>query len=501
MKILYKKVFAFLKEELNLLIPQLNLDIKLILTLFLIFFSHFLSRIFEITQPSLWLDEVHSVFYAQQNISVVKATGKWDINPPGYMLVLHYWVKYFGVSVLSIRSMSLFFGALSGVILFLFSKRFLNLRTAYIVSVFYILSYQIFYYSLEARTYTFNIFLVLWTSYLLFSIIEKPSWLKSLLIGILFGYMFYTHYLLGFVIVIQGLFMIIYSFKNIKYLLAVATGSLIILIDWIDRIIQIFIKKTGTTSHQTWIPNPKIADLKNAFLNVFNNSTTLMYVFIVILTLTLSLLIIQRKKIIDINFKMSSFLLIMGPGVIFLHFFMSEVTPMWLFRYFIHMLPFLLLFIFYLISLLPFRSIYIYISLLPVAFYMFYVTDYHKPSNMNYQKAVEYLKGNRTDESVVIQQPAYFGNFFTYYYNIEYFKKYNDYKKLIKSESIYLLDDSTGLNTIIQNKPKEIFLLTSLLEWTDPKRTILNTLQTEYNMVEFRTDFQGLSYRRFKIKD
>ncbi len=58
---------------------------------------------------SLWRDEAFSVWITQDSLGeVIRRTGG-DFNPPLYYILLHFWMRIFGRSEVTLRSLSLVF--------------------------------------------------------------------------------------------------------------------------------------------------------------------------------------------------------------------------------------------------------------------------------------------------------------------------------------------------------------------------------------------------------
>ncbi|MEM4723700.1 MAG: glycosyltransferase family 39 protein [Candidatus Hadarchaeum sp.] len=67
-------------------------------------------RLFRIEAQSLWNDEGTSVALAARDLGAITRGAANDIHPPLYYYVLHLWIKLFGNSELSVRSLSALLG-------------------------------------------------------------------------------------------------------------------------------------------------------------------------------------------------------------------------------------------------------------------------------------------------------------------------------------------------------------------------------------------------------
>ena len=100
-----------------------------------VFFANLFFKLVNITTEPIWYDECFSIFHSQADFDEIITVSMWDINPPFFNLYLHIWIKLFGISELSMRLVPAIFSALTGGVLFLFLKRYVELRAAITASV------------------------------------------------------------------------------------------------------------------------------------------------------------------------------------------------------------------------------------------------------------------------------------------------------------------------------------------------------------------------------
>ncbi len=110
-------------------------------------------RLYRLDGQSLWYDEGTSVALAQHSIATIIHSAALDIHPPLYYIVLHYWVRLFGVSEFAVRLLS----ALAGVgvvwLVYLIGRRLQGSTIGLWAAFFAALSPFLVYYSQEARMY------------------------------------------------------------------------------------------------------------------------------------------------------------------------------------------------------------------------------------------------------------------------------------------------------------------------------------------------------------
>jgi len=125
----------------------------------------------------LWEDEVYSLHTTSQNINyAIKQSYNFEGQPPFYFILLTIWRKISG-SLFFARTLSLTFSLFSGIIIYKLSRIFLDNRLALISAILFLMNPAIVYFSLEARLYSFIIFLSLSSLYLFYKyyLCESPK--------------------------------------------------------------------------------------------------------------------------------------------------------------------------------------------------------------------------------------------------------------------------------------------------------------------------------------
>lgn len=110
-----------------------------------------LLRTYHLGTPSLWLDEMFSVFIAKSSdLNSIF----WDANPFLYYLLLKIWHPLTGDQEFSLRFLSVLFSCLTGIVLYFFSKKETEQTTSLILLFlwcFFPISIQ---YAQEVRMYS-----------------------------------------------------------------------------------------------------------------------------------------------------------------------------------------------------------------------------------------------------------------------------------------------------------------------------------------------------------
>ena len=91
--------------------------VRYLLPFFLVLFNFLLKRI-GLTTNSIALDEPFSIYVAQFDVTKIIQYLSSGNNPPLFEIILHYWIKFFGIKASSVRFLSCLFSALTALYVF-----------------------------------------------------------------------------------------------------------------------------------------------------------------------------------------------------------------------------------------------------------------------------------------------------------------------------------------------------------------------------------------------
>lgn len=188
--------------------------IKHEIVLFFILILGLVLRLKDLGKPTLWFDEVVSVYNAGKNIAAIIEA---EVNlPPVYNIFLHFWIGFFGKSEFAVRFPSLLFGL--GIVFFIYKlagklfSRKIGLLSAFIATI---APYQV-YYSQETRMYSLVTLLCLLASYSFLKAIEDKKNKFWVLYIVFLTLSFYTHYYALSMSLFHGLFLLFFWKKEKK---------------------------------------------------------------------------------------------------------------------------------------------------------------------------------------------------------------------------------------------------------------------------------------------
>lgn len=167
----------------------------------------FALRIYRLPDQSLWYDEALSVYYAGQPLREALAGISGSDHPPLHSLLLHFWMAVAGRSEFAVRYPSLWWGVLSGALLYRLGTQLFDKSTGLLVVVLLAVSPLHVWYSQEARMYSLALALSLGVMLALQAVIARREasswpWAGYVLVGAL---ALYTHFYTSFVLIFANL--------------------------------------------------------------------------------------------------------------------------------------------------------------------------------------------------------------------------------------------------------------------------------------------------------
>jgi len=102
---------------------------------------------------SLWGDEAWAATLAIKPIWEIIKIVSHDTSPPLYYLFLHFWIKIFGTSEATIRSLSFLFFLITAWIVFLIGQYLWDKKTGFLASLLTLTNPFLFIYAFEGRMY------------------------------------------------------------------------------------------------------------------------------------------------------------------------------------------------------------------------------------------------------------------------------------------------------------------------------------------------------------
>ena len=224
-------------------------------------------RLHNLGGESLWLDEASSVKYAQLNFFHIFS--QYKETPPLYYIFLHWWIRFFGISEVSVRLPSAIFGFFSIFMMYKIGKQLFDDNTGIISAFLMAFSGFHIYYSQEARTYSLSVLLTVMSMYFFISLFDKMSHKRLL------GYMLssllliYSHIYGLFIIIAQNIYFISRWFlvhedrrPNVKKWIFIQSLLILLFTPWVGILLGV----AARVEKGYWLQTPHISTLISTFL-------------------------------------------------------------------------------------------------------------------------------------------------------------------------------------------------------------------------------------------
>ncbi|NIO71640.1 MAG: hypothetical protein GTN71_22070, partial [Anaerolineae bacterium] len=171
-------------------------------------------RFYRLDGQSLWADEGNSVALAGRSLAEITYGAAYDIHPPLYYYLLHFWVRPFGTSEFAVRSLSAVIGILLVGLTFLIGRRLFDPWVGLVAAFLSAISPFQVYYSQEARMYILLAALSALSIYFLLRFMEAEAadtgrqqplslWAGFYILATVLA--LYTHYSFPFVLLVENL--------------------------------------------------------------------------------------------------------------------------------------------------------------------------------------------------------------------------------------------------------------------------------------------------------
>lgn len=133
---------------------------------------------------SSYFDEGFTSYLARFSPLEIAHYTALDVHPPLYYIVLHYWQQLVGINVFGLRFLSVLWGVVAIVFVFLIARRWFGRASAWSTLFFVILSPLFIRYSEAMRMYTMALAIVAAATYLLILLSDTQTRRRKLLWGI-----------------------------------------------------------------------------------------------------------------------------------------------------------------------------------------------------------------------------------------------------------------------------------------------------------------------------
>lgn len=479
--------------------------IKYYIPIFLVLINVFIKS-FYIENESISHDEPFTIYHAQFDFFEMIDFLKNYNNPPLFEVVLHFWIKFFGISVNSVRVLPILFSSFSVFFIYKIGKDFFSEKIAIVSSVLFTFSRMQIWYAHDCRVYSLFLLLTVISFYLFFKLLKdgRLSKINFVYLIIVNSLIIYAHYFGMFVWFLQGLIVVTFHLKN-KYILKTFFAMILFCsITYVPQILTLLERFTVSAKGGTWLKAPSGLESIYNMIWTFCNAP-------VVTVLSIGLLIVGLVKFIGFSDRK-----IQNPFVkyvifwfvipFFLMFFISYKIPMFLDRYLIFLTPAFYLLLAVSVSFL-FNKKTIYYSVYFVLITSFVISSSLNPDKKrNVKDAVNFIQSRKNNRTIVLVCSPDFMTNFAYYYNQNYFKQieqgkeYEKLEYLLRQDNIYFINhlDASIVNKI--NEFDKIIYFDAGADFSSPNNFIKQDLMSNFKLIDEKFYFELFYIYTFTIK-
>ena len=186
-------------------------------TLALVAFSAVLLNA-NIVSRSLWTDEQTSFDFSDGSLSAIIHRTATDVHPPLYYIMLHFWMELFGRTEYAARALSTLFGALAVAAIVGVGTLISGLRLGRLAGALLAVSPHWILCASMIRWYSLAAFLALLSTWSFLQAIRSKQasyWVAYVVVSAI---LLYTHYLPISVLLVHGLFLLLFGGRDRKML-------------------------------------------------------------------------------------------------------------------------------------------------------------------------------------------------------------------------------------------------------------------------------------------
>lgn len=434
-------------------------------------------KFYYLAQESIYGDEAYSIFHAQKSLAELTDVFLHDQNPPLHIVLLHFWMQTFGVTDISAKAFSVILSVFCGIVLFVFANRFLNKQIAIIVSVLFLFSNPQLFYSHEIRTYALVELLCIASFYFYFKLLKGPDKKTIILLAITNLMLLFSHYLTIFIFITQ--FICVWMFykqnkKGVGYYILSQLLVIIIFIPWL-KVLFANLPQRGSF----WLTAPHFGELK-WFIFMLNGNEWLFTIFSVIILSSLLMVIFNKRfnffrETFDIKIYIVFLLWYLLP--IALDYWVAQYTPVFLGRYFLYSTLGLFLLLAYIIGNLNTNNIIRICLFIPILWSLIAAFDARPEKEDEWKSIVPKVKKLQNKKTVIYVSASYKYKEFSFYYDIEAFKDYNNTMQRLFDQNVFCSKEGPyGWEKVNLDSVDQVLFVQSHSQFEDPAGTIRQSI-------------------------
>lgn len=458
--------------------------------LLILFLLNVVLKCLYLTTESVSHDEPFTMYHAQFSFSELVGYLKNYNNPPLFELILHAWIKVFGISELSVRVLPMLFSSASVIWIYLIGRDFFNTRVAVLASLLFTFSTMQIWYAHDCRVYSLFLLLTLISFYLFFTLLKQGSLFRklSLVLVLVNVLLIYAHYFGLFVWLLQGLILLAFHARHKKLLLhftGMMLGSSLL---YLPQVLSLYERFSDSAAKGTWLKPPSGLESLYNMIWSFSNAPVIAVLCITLLLAALAkfLILAKHQKLQEPVLYLCIWFIVPFFGM----FLLSYKIPMFLDRYLIYITPaFYLLLAVSLSFLLPGKKAFYTGSVLLIAGFLF-SASLNPSKKRAVRETVDFIISRKDPATLVLICPPEFMTTFAYYYKRGYFQQtergseYGRLIHLLEDDQVFFINAMSPGLLQKANQYKRIIYLDAAADFTFPGNHIKDGLLKNYTLKE-----------------
>lgn len=459
-----------------------------------------------LTSQSISLDEPFTIYHAQFDFWNLIGYLKNYNNPPLFEILLHFWIKLFGITEVSVRILPMLFSSFSVLFIYKIGKVFFDIKTAIVSSILFTFSNIQLFYAHDCRVYSLFLLLTVVSFYYFFKLLKDGSLPIICLITYILSNILivYAHYFGFFIWGLESLIIVLYYRKNLQVTILFVKVFLFSILCYAPYILILYQRFFESAKNGTYLEVPNgFESIYNMIWSFTNTPVVTVITLIIITSCLVKFFFFTQKQIIN---PYAKYVIIWFTVPFIFMFIVSYKVPMFVDRYLIYITPALYLILALGIAFLfPQKKLYQVMSFLLVSSFLF-------SSNLNPDKkrlvkdTVNYIKSNKNNKTIVLVCCTSFNTTFAYYYNQKYFQEidqtseYQKLENLLRKDNIYFINhlDTNIINKIDQYE--EIIYLDAGADFAMPNNNIKIDLLNKFKLRKEKFYFEIFNIYTFSKK-
>jgi len=435
------------------------------------------------------MDEPFTIYHAQKDFKgMIDLLSKGEPNPPLFMIMMHYWIKLFGLDPIAVRTLPLLFNTLTIPIVYSIGLRFFNAWTGFMAAALFVLSEYQFFAALEARTYSLLSLLVASSLYFYLIYLNDVKNKRAMFFLILSNLLLvYSHYFGWYIIILQFLFTSAFSksWKNALWGYLPVVTTFIGFLPLLPFVINQFLRKSKVG---TFLMPPDSSQFLNELYCFLNHKSVLYYALYILAAAVLFYLTGLLLRSVT-RFRKELLILFLWWMIPYSFMFLiSAKVPMFSSKYILFNTIGFYLFIPALFSFL-FQQKFRWLNYLGGIILLAYmgINTEMLPNTYSYReirKAVRFASEYKTDNCIFILHPYWSDLLFLYHYDRDVFTETNNLPARMKENGIYNVWGLTHAKQVVEANPgKRVILLQDGI-FASPEENLFAHFDTIFTKVD-----------------